>query len=260
MIFFRTFNYLNYILLSRHNRGHGIHSPFVYDLISRVFRNKVDPSVVLKVEQIRKSMLNDKQIIPVCDLGSGSLSAKYRKVSDIARHSPVSRKYGKLLSNMASEFGDKLIVEMGTSLGISTAYMAAAARQSKVITMEGCSETAAIARQNFAHMKLDNIMPLVGPFDELLPGLKQGRMKPGLVFIDGNHRKDPVMKYFKYISEISDSNTVVIIDDINYSAEMNEAWNELKEHSKVSVSIDIFQMGMLFFREGISRISYTIRY
>ena len=109
MIFFRIVKYLKYILLSRHRKGHGIHSPFVYDLVSRVFRNKIDREIVLSVEELRKKMISDKRSILVQDLGSGSeLSGKtYRKVSDIASRSPVSAKYGALLANMAAEFGNR---------------------------------------------------------------------------------------------------------------------------------------------------------
>jgi predicted O-methyltransferase YrrM len=207
-------------------------------------------------------MLSDKRIIQVHDLGSGSgsLKTKNRKVADIARHSPVSGKYGRLLSNMASVFGDQMIIELGTSLGISTMYLAASKPEAAICTIEGCSQTAHIAKQNFAEASLANISLREGSFDDILPALKSEGIKPGLVFIDGNHRKDPVLKYFNLITEFSGSNTVVIVDDINYSGEMKEAWNILKEHSKVSVSIDVFQMGILFFREGISRIDYTIRY
>ncbi len=262
MIFSRTLNYLNYMLLSHHRKGHGIHSPFVYDLVSRIFRNKVDPGVVLTVEKIRKKMLSEKSTILVNDLGSGSLSLnnKKRKISNIAKYSSVSRKYGRLISNMASEFGGELIIELGTSLGISTMYLAASKPDAEVFTIEGCSVTAGIARQNFTEARLGNINLLEGSFDDLLPVLKSKDIKPGLVYIDGNHRKEPVLKYFNLIAEFSDSKTVVIVDDINYSSEMKEAWSELKKNSKVSISIDVFQMGILFFRDGINRISYTIRY
>jgi predicted O-methyltransferase YrrM len=262
MISFRAIRYLSYILLSRHKKGHRIHSPFIYDLVSRVFRNKIDPATIMAIEEIRGKMITDKRSILVKDLGSreSSLKTNFRRVSDLARYSPVSRKYGKLLSNLAAEFGKPLIIELGTSLGISTMYMAASCKEAIVCTIEGCPETAAIARQNFIDAGLNNINMLEGPFDEVLPVLVASDEKPGLVFIDGNHRKAPVINYFNQIAELSDYKTVIIVDDINYSKEMAEAWDELKLHKKVSVSIDLFRMGILFFREGINHNNYIIRY
>jgi len=262
MIFFRTIRYLKYLLLSRHRVGHGIHSPFVFDLVSRVFRNKVDPVILFTVRQVRKRMISDKRKILVMDLGAGSESLKtnLRRISDIARYSPVAEKYGKLLSNLAIEFADPAIIELGTSLGISTLYMAASCTDTKIYTIEGCPSIAGIAGQNFTVAGLKNIEIMEGSFDEVLPGFADAGIKPGLVFIDGNHRKDPVIKYFNLITKLSDSKTVVVIDDINYSKEMAEAWKEIKLHRKVSVSIDIFRMGILFFREGINHADYIIRY
>lgn len=262
MFYFRLVKYLNYILLSRHKRGHGIHSPFIFDLVTRVFRNKIDPDIVFNVEQVRKKMTSDKKIILVNDLGSGSkmLKTKLRRVSDIARYSPVSRKYGMLLSRMASEFGSPMIIELGTSLGISTMYMASSNTGAQVLTVEGCPEIAELAKNNFAEAGLGNIDVIEGSFDDVLQSVTDPQVKPGLVFIDGNHRKDPVLKYFNMIAEMSGSNTVIIIDDINYSKEMAEAWKSIKLHEKVSVSVDICRMGIVFFREGINHNDYVIRY
>jgi predicted O-methyltransferase YrrM len=224
--------------------------------------NNIDPAIVFAVEKIRKKMISDKRIILVKDLGSrsGSLKKNLRRVSEIARYSPVTRKYGELLSNMAAEFGRPLIIELGTSLGISTMYMAASSADVTICTIEGCPEIAEIAKQNFIEAELNNIRILEGPFDEVLQGFSIEDSKPGLVFIDGHHRKEPVIKYFNQMAELSDSKTVIIIDDINYSKEMAEAWDEIKLHRKVSVSIDIFRMGILFFREGINHNDYIIRY
>ena len=262
MILFRATKYLNYILLSRHKRGHGIHSPFVFDLVSRVFRNKPDPAVVFSVEQLRKRMISDKRTILVNDLGSGSGVHRnnLRRVSDIARRATVSGKYGRLLSNMATEFGKPLIIELGTSLGISTMYMAASNPTIKVLTIEGCAETASIAKQNFVEAGLNNILISGGPFDQVLQSIIDTGVKPGLVFIDGDHRKEPLFRYFNQLSKIADDKTVIIIDDIYNSKEMGEAWNELKLHENVSLSVDIYRMGMLFFREMITHNSYRIRY
>jgi predicted O-methyltransferase YrrM len=262
MIFFRIVKYLRYILLSRHRKGHGIHSPFVYDMVSRVFRNKTDKEIVLSVEQVRRKMISDKRMIIVHDMGSHSelRKNKPRKVSEIATMSPVPRKYGALLANLADEFGKPLIIEFGTSFGISTMYMAEACKDSSVVTIEGCPSIAEIAKQNFADAGLTNISLRVGSFDNIILDLAVQGVKPGLIFIDGNHRKESVIHYFNQMTELSDSNTVIIIDDINYSRQMSEAWTEIKLHKKVSVTIDIFRMGICFFREGINHNNYVIRY
>jgi predicted O-methyltransferase YrrM len=262
MIFFRATKYLKYILLSRHRKGHGIHCPFVFDLVSRVFRNKIDTDIVFNIEKVRKRLISDHRYIIVKDLGSGSekLKTNLRKVSDIARSSPVSAKYGVLLSNMAAEFGEPLIVEFGTSLGISTMYMAAACTGTIVKTVEGCPATTEIAKENFKEAGIINIEVFTGSFDEVLPVTINSNNKPGLVFIDGNHRKEPLINYFNQIAEISDNKTVIIIDDIYYSREMEEAWNEIKRYEKVSLTVDIFRMGIVFFMEKINHNNYIIRY
>jgi predicted O-methyltransferase YrrM len=262
MIFFSASKYLNYILLSRHKKGHGIHSPFIFDLVSRVFRNKTDNDIVCCIRKVRKRLISDRRSIIVNDLGAGSEKFKtnIRKVSDIVRYSSVPVKYGELLSNLASEFGKPHIVELGTSFGISTMYMAASSPESVVYTIEGCPAIADIAYQNFFSAGITNIKLLTGSFDEMLPQIGKTGIKPGLVFIDGNHRKEPVLRYFKQISELSDNKTVIVIDDIYYSKEMEEAWTEIKLNEKVSVTVDIFRMGIVFFREGINHQDYTIRY
>jgi len=262
MIFFRIAKYLKYIILARHRKGYGIHSPFAFDLISRVFRNKVDPGVVSRIEMVRKRMISDHRSIIVKDIGSGSekLKTNLRKVSDIARYSSVPQKYGILLSKIAAEFGESYMVELGTSLGISTMYIAAQCPDSVVYTVEGCPATAEIAKENFRKAGMKNIEVVNGSFDEVLSEIINGNKKPALVFIDGNHRKEPVINYFNKIAEIIDNHAVIIIDDIYYSRDMEEAWKEIKRNKKVSVTVDIFRMGIVFFREGICHNDYIIRY
>lgn len=265
MFFSRALKYLNYKILSRHRKGHGIHSPFVFDLVNRIFGNKIDPGIIIAVENARKKLISDKRTISFLDLGSGvqtgspDLKMRKRSVSDIASESPVSPKYGAFLAKMASEFGNPLIIELGTSFGISTMYMAGACKEVKVITIEGSSEIAQIAQQNFIDAGISNVSVHIGSFDDIIKDFGV-EMKPGLVFIDGNHRKEPVLRYFNKIADISDSATVVILDDIYYSKEMAEAWNEIKLNKKVSVSVDIFRMGICFFRKGLKPNSYVIRY
>lgn len=262
VIIFRVSKYLQYLLFSRHRKGHGIHSPYVFDLLSRVFRNKIDPDIVLTIENIRKKSTSDKRTISVLDLGAGSSKMKtsLRKVSQIAKYSAVPRKYGLLLANLAAEFGKPVIIEFGTSLGISTLYLASSCPDALVYTMEGSSSISEIAKENFSLAGIGNIRLLNGSFDELIPELKKVETKPGLVFIDGNHKKEPVLKYFSEMAEISGKGTVIILDDIHYSTEMEEAWNEIKKHENVTFTVDLYRMGLAFFREGMSRFDYVIRY
>jgi predicted O-methyltransferase YrrM len=231
-------------------------------MVSRVFRNKTDPAVVYCIEKLRRRLISDKRIINVIDFGAGAEKRRnnLKKVSDIARYSAVPEKYGKLLANMAAEFGSPLVIEFGTSLGISTLYMALSCGETSLLSMEGCPETAEIANRNFKEAGLKNIRFKVGPFEDNIPEIISQGIKPGLVFIDGNHRKKPLLDYFKKMADISDNNSVIIIDDIYYSREMEEAWNEIKQYGKVSLTIDIFRMGIVFFRAGIGRNDYIIRY
>ena len=262
MYFHGALKYLEYIIFSRHRKGHGLHSPFVFHLVSEVFRNKISPDIVLMVEKTREKMISDQRSIKVRDLGSGSARMKtsIRKVSEIARYSAVSEKYGILLSNLAAEFGRPAIIELGTSLGISTMYMAASCPGTCVYTIEGCPETSAIAEMNFREAGLNNIAALNGSFGEQLAEVLRGAEKPGLIFIDGDHRKGPLMSYFSQVAENSSANTLVVIDDIHSSHDMEEAWDELRIHEKVTFSVDIFRMGLLFLRKGIPHIDYIIRY
>jgi predicted O-methyltransferase YrrM len=183
-----------------------------------------------------------------------------RKVSEIARYSAVPAKYGLLLSNLASEFGKPAVVEFGTSLGISAMYLAAGCPGTVVYTMEGCPETSLLAEENFSNGGFNNINLMNGAFDDLLPELKKKNIKPGLVFIDGNHKKEPVCRYFREVSDMSDNKAVIVIDDIHYSQEMEDAWKEIMNSVNVTLSVDLYRMGIVFFRKGMAPSGYTIRY
>lgn len=259
---YRFAAFIGYYLFARHSKGHGIHSPFVFRLITEVLRNKTDDVIVCNIENIRKKLLADSRIILVEDPGGGSVILKnnMRKVSDITRYSSIPRKYGMLLYNMAKEFGKKVIIELGTSFGISTMYLAAADTDAVVHTIEGSDAVADIAESNFAQAGFNNITLHRGKFEEVFPSLISKTGSPGLVFIDGDHTREHVLNYFGMISKSALQETVLIIDDINYSREMAEAWNEIKRSENVSITVDLFRTGLVFFRKGIAKCDYVIRY
>jgi predicted O-methyltransferase YrrM len=262
MNFYSVTRYLEYVLFSRHGRGHGIHSPFVFNLITKVLRNKINSDIVSDIEKLRHELISDQRLIRVTDYGSGAARSigNLRKVSEITRYSSVPMKYGILLANMSSEFGGDHIVEFGTSMGISSMYLASGCQSATVSTIEGCPEISAIAEENFGKAGINNIKLYTGSFKEILTVIKSEEKNPGLVFIDGDHRKKSVVEYFNEMADISDSKTVFILDDIHYSCEMGEAWEVIKKHKRVSITIDIFRMGIVFFREGMPHFDFIIRY
>ena len=250
-------------MFSGHRNGHGIHSPFVFDVVSGFFRNKIDVEVVKCIKKLRREMKNDKRIINVNDLGAGSVKGKngyLRKVSDIAHNSPIPDKYGFILAKMAADFGRPYAIELGTSLGISALYMALSSPDIEVHTIEGCPEIASVAQENFRTAGASNVKLHVGAFDDVLPDLMKEKHAPGIVFIDGNHRKEPLMRYFRFAADNAKDDSVVVIDDIHLSREMSEAWEEIKKQPEASVTIDLHRMGIVFFRKGINSNHFVVRY
>jgi predicted O-methyltransferase YrrM len=256
--FYTTAKYLNYKLFSTHRRGHGIHSPFLFNFITKVFRNKTGRDVVLNIESTRKRVLCDHRVIEVLDYGTGK--GGMRKVSEIARKSSVPLKYGKLLVRLAEEYGSGCVIELGTSFGIGAMYLAAGATDAVVHTIEGCPKTSAVASENIKFAGFGNIIQHTGTFREQLTKLKGEKVIPGLVFIDGDHRRDRVLEYFDLLCNMSDERTVMVFDDIHSSAEMGEAWDMIATNSRVTLSVDIFRMGIVFFTRGLTPSRFIIRY
>jgi predicted O-methyltransferase YrrM len=254
------FDYIKYYFSSVNE--HGVHSPFVYNLLTAVIQNNHSYYPYEEIGAIRKELLHDHREISITDLGAGSRvsSSNKRKISDIAKHSSKPAKYGKLLFRLADHFQPGTILELGTSLGISTLYLASARRKAKMISIEGCPQTAAIAQQNFHKMKLDNIQLMTGNFDDILPSALQKLGKVDLAFFDGNHRKVPTLKYFNEVLPYTHNDTVLIFDDIHWSEEMSEAWEAIKAHPSVHVTIDLFMMGIVFFRSEQREEHFMLRF
>jgi predicted O-methyltransferase YrrM len=152
------------------------------------------------------------------------------------------------------------MLKLGTSLGISTAYLAMGNPHGQVTTIEGCPETAAAAANNFRILGLANIRQETGPFEEILPGLLGNLGNVDLFFIDGNHRKQPSLQYFHQCLQHIHDDSILILDDIHGSGEMEQAWDEIKQHPSVTLTIDLFRMGLVFFRKGLSREDFIIHF
>lgn len=203
------------------------------------------------IEQTRKNLLKDNKVLTIEDYGAGSAVYKSnkRKISDIAHSSLKPKKFGQLMFRMVNYYQPNNIIELGTSLGITTAYLASANPKGNVFTFEGAKEAAAIAMQNFNELSLNNIRLIEGNFDETLQSQLDKIASADFVFVDGNHRKKPTIQYFEQLLAKSAETSVFIFDDIHWSEEMEEAWKYIQQHPTVTLTIDLFFIGIIFFRK-----------
>jgi predicted O-methyltransferase YrrM len=255
--------YLHYRLTASNGKGHGIHSPFVFDFIKNVLNDYRDYECYKLIEGRRKTLLNDAVVIEVEDFGAGSSVIKTNKriVKNIAQSSLKSKKFSQLLFRMVQYYQPKIILELGTSFGITTAYLAAGNTNAKVHTCEGAKNIATIAQQTFAHLNLKNIELNEGDFTKTLSPLLSKIKNIDLAFVDGNHKKGPTLNYFQQLLNYSTASTVLIFDDIHWSAEMEEAWKEIKQHPQVTLSMDLFFIGIVCINSTIkAKQHFTIRF
>jgi predicted O-methyltransferase YrrM len=255
--------YLHYYLTAFNGKGHGIHSPFVFDFIKHVLQDKKKHNSYLMIEKARQQLLKQKGIIEVEDFGAGSAVIKKNKraVSAIARSSLKPAKYAQLLFRMVQYYKPATILELGTSFGVTTAYLAAGNTNAKIYTLEGAAAIAEIAQKTFNRLNFSQIELTKGDFNNTLPAILAKLKTIDFVFTDGNHRKEPTLNYFNLLLSHSTPSTILIFDDIHWSAEMEEAWETIKLHPQVTLTIDLFFIGVVFFNPDINhKQHFTVRF
>ena len=232
-----------------------LHSPFVFDLACAVLEDKRWYYAFGEVESMRQKMLASEVALNVTDFGIGhSARPKKRSVRSMARLAGSSKEQGRMLFRMANHLGPKKMLELGTSVGIGAMYLSSAVRDAQFISLEGSPEVAQVARLNLEWMGLDKHASVwEGPFEQrLLPAL-QTLQRLDLVFFDGNHRPEPTLGYFEACLAYSHEKTAFVFDDMHGSAGMSEAWEQLKNHPRVTLTIDFFELSVVFidpdFRE-----------
>jgi predicted O-methyltransferase YrrM len=259
---FQAKQWFKYILTSKTRWGHGVHSPFVYNLIEQIFNHDGQYYSFSRIEEIRAHLLNQRQKIEVEDFGAGSvkLSRKKRRVSSIAYSSLLGKEHAQLLFRLINRFQPKNIIELGTSLGVTSAYLASAYKKSQLHTFEGSSAIADIAKDNFKQLKLDNIQVHVGNFDQQLPEVLKQMETVDFAFIDGNHRYQATLDYFELLLQKASPSSVFVFDDIYWSKGMTKAWKEIIARPEVKVSIDLYRMGLVFFRKESPKQDFRVRF
>lgn len=252
--------YLRYLVTARYARGHGVHSPFLYAFIRDVLMDRKPMEIFERIERLRHELFKDPRILEVEDLGAGSAytTSVRRSVASIVRNAAKPPKYGRLLHRMVRYFKPANILEMGTSLGLSTAYMATATSHTTVHTIEGASSIAGVAVENFQKLGISNVRIMEGNFDKVLFPLLNQMSSVDFAFIDGNHRKEPTLRYFRQLMEQRSGQAVFVFDDIHWSREMEAAWEEIKASPEIKLTADLFFVGIVFFHPSF-RITQHFR-
>lgn len=237
---------------------HGTHSPFVYKLADEVIYDFSIKSDYKAIEAQRKKLLNDQRLIAITDLERGKNQSK--KVSQIAKNALKSPRLAQLIYRLVANHQPIDMIELGTRLGITSAYLSKAQSNANLLTIEGCPQSAEVARQNFQDLGLNNVELQVGNFNDLLPRAIAEREQLDFVYIDGNHTKEATINYFQWCLPKVAENTLLIFDDIYWSEGMKQAWEEIKNHPEVTVTVDLFWMGLVYFRKGQAKEHFKLKY
>ncbi|CAI2769371.1 O-methyltransferase [Flavobacterium collinsii] len=260
---FQIKSYLKFLWNSKNE--HGVHSPFVFHLLTKCFYDKKPKPEYKILKNYRKSLLENKNFIEVTDFGAGSkiFKSNRRQISKIASAAGISPKRAELLFRVTQYFKPENVLEIGTSLGMATAALSLGNTKAKVITLEGCPNTANVAQNQFTKFDCSNINSIVTEFKNYLQDI-QLRLKTetanfDLIYFDGNHSKKATLEYFELLLPTINNDSVWIFDDIHWSEEMEEAWEIIKNHPKVTVTIDTFQWGFVFFRYEQEKEHFVIR-
>lgn len=258
--------YIHWLLKAK--TRHGVHSPFVYHFLENCLYNDKKESAFDAIEQERKKLIRSREKITYFDPGAGSRVTKSnqpatkvtRRVCSIALNSLQKPKYCRLFNRMVTYMEAESILELGTCFGITTAYLSLANKKAGVDTIEGADSIANIAEQVFKKTNRSNIRLYKSSFDHVLPDLLTPEKKYDMVFIDGDHKGESLLKYFDNIVKHINPHGVIIIDDIRWSESMFNAWNVIINKQEVKVSIDLFNLGMVFFKPGTSKENFMIRF
>lgn len=255
---FQIIAYIKFLLRSTNHRS--INSSFVYDLITKCFNNKKKSPIYSKLNSYRRDLLNNHETINVTDFGAGSrvFKSNERAIKDIAKNAGVSNKRAQLLLKLTNYFDFKNALELGTSLGIGTSAIGFDNKEIKITTLEGCPATAKIAQQQFHKYDLNNIHSVVTDFSDYLTTIPKEQLFD-FIYFDGNHQKEATLEYFNHLISHTHNNSVLVFDDIHWSKEMEEAWEEIKQHPKVHITVDTFFWGFVFLNTELRQQHFKIR-
>lgn len=251
--------YLQFLWYSKNE--HAVHSPFVFNLITKCFYDRENKPQYQVLKKYRKSLLKNKNTIEVTDFGVGSkvFTSNTRQISKIAKTAGINPKRAELLFRIVHYFQPETILEIGTSLGLATSALALGNPQAKIITLEGCPKTANQCQLQLEKFNINNVALVVTEFRNYFTDCQLKTENYQLIYFDGNHSQKATLNYFELLLPTICNESVWIFDDIHWSKDMEEAWEIIKNHPEVTVTIDTFQWGIIFFRKEQANEHFVIR-
>lgn len=242
---------------------HSLQAPFIFKFYSRLLQGMKNNDGIGEIEAIRKAFLKDNYIIKGDDPGAGSRVAKLlrsKKIATIARYGISSKKECIFLSELVKIFQPETCVELGTSLGIATSYLAKASKHARIYTFEGNSDLVQKAKEVFRHLNCDNVQIIHGNIDETLPNHLESLVKIDMAIIDANHTYEALLRNFNLLKTKMNSEGIMVIDDIRWSVDMYRVWKKLISDETVSISIEFLNNGVLFFEKKLRKQHYILSY
>ncbi len=251
--------YLNFLWNSKNE--HGVHSPFVFNLVTKCFYDKKKYPEYSILKNYRNSLLQNKNTIEVTDFGAGSrvFKSNTRAINQIVKNAGISPKRAELLYRITEYFKPETILEIGTSLGLATSALSLGNKNATITTLEGCPNTLSVAQKQFEKFDLNNIDSIKTEFISYIKNQQPTTNNRQLIYFDGNHSKEATLEYFELLLPTINNETVWVFDDIHWSKGMEEAWEVIQKHPKVTVTIDTFQWGLVFFRSQQPKEHFVIR-
>ncbi len=226
----------------------------------QVLKSKEENILFDEIESYRKELMQNENIITINDFGAGSRvdASPKRKINAIAKSALSTKKFSEVLFRIAENSDAKQIIELGTSLGINTLYLAAADKSVKVATFEGCEETAEVASELFRNAQRTNIELIIGNINETLPFFLKSLKAIDLVYFDANHQYQSTLDYYRLFKDKIHGKTIFIFDDIHWSKGMHKAWVEIVNLPEVTLSLDIYDAGIVFFDKCFTKEHYVL--
>ena len=250
--------YITHFFTARNTRGFGVPSRFLFQITRFVLCEKHSYYIFQSIENLRSKLKKDYRKVRITDFGTGN--NRTETISEITNKSLKSAKYGQLLFRMVHYFKARDVLELGTSLGITTSYLASASSEIQCVSLEGCHEIAELARENIDKLTIKNIELVAGEINNTLTIVLDQTNKLDFVFIDANHQSEAILNYFNLCLSKVHSNTVIVIDDIYWSIDMEKAWKKIKAFPQVKSTIDLFELGIVFFNPDLHKKHYKMRY